>query len=217
MFITVEGIEASGKTTLLDALAARFVERDGVAAVRTREPGGTPLGDRLRAVFLDATVGIEPLAETLLLCASRAQLVRNVIRPALAAGCTVLCDRFFDATVAYQGYGRGVDVETVTHLSLIATGGLEPDLTFLVDVPVEVSAARVGDRARRTGTAIDRVEREGSTFHRRVREGYLALAARQPARIRVLDGCATPETLVEAAWREILAARRRAAGAGASR
>ncbi len=189
MLVTFEGIEAAGKSTLIAALADLFSGR-GDAVLVTREPGGTPFGDSLRAVFVDPAYRIDPWAEVMLLNASRAQLVADVIGPALKEGAVVLCDRFFDATVAYQGFGRGLEVEVLLEVCLIATRRIAPDLTFLLDLPVETSAARV--RAR--GDA-DRVEREGLEFHQRVRDGYLQLARRFPGRYVVLDGMQSPESI----------------------
>ncbi len=202
MLVTFEGIEAAGKSTLIATLAERL-RNAGEDVLVTREPGGTLLGDSLRALFVDPAYRIDPVAEVMLLNASRAQLVGEVIQPALKAGGTILCDRFFDATVAYQGFGRGLDVESLLELCLVATRRIAPDLTFLIDVPVEVSAARV--RAR--GEA-DRLEREGPAFHARVREGYLQLAQRF-GRIVVLDGTMPPEVLAESAF-SVLADRRAA-------
>ncbi|GAC1584453.1 MAG: dTMP kinase [Candidatus Elarobacter sp.] len=196
MLVTFEGIEAAGKSTLIAALAHDLSTR-GIDVLVTKEPGGTPLGEALRAVFLDPSFRIDPIAEAMLINASRAQLVADVVAPALKRGAIVLCDRFFDATVAYQGFGRGLDVEALLEICLVATHRIAPDLTFLVDVPVEVSAQRV--RAR--GGA-DRLEREGAEFHGRVRDGYLALAQRF-ARIAVLDGTQQPVVLVAAALAEI--------------
>ena len=193
MLVTFEGIEAAGKSTLIAALASDLTARGDVVLV-TREPGGTPVGDSLRGVFLDPTLRIDPLAEVMLINASRAQLVADVIAPALKERTVVLCDRFFDATVAYQGYGRGLDVEAVLEICLAATHRIAPDLTFLIDLPVEVSRARV--RAR--GGA-DRLEREGDAFHQAVRDGYFALAARFANRFVVLDGTQPPEALAAAA------------------
>jgi dTMP kinase len=200
VLVTFEGIEAAGKSTLIATLAARL-RNTGEDVLVTREPGGTLLGDSLRALFVDPAYRIDPVAEVMLLNASRAQLVGEVIQPTLKAGGTILCDRFFDATVAYQGFGRGLDVESLLELCLVATRRIAPDLTFLVDVPVEVSAARV--RAR--GQA-DRLEREGPAFHARVREGYLQLAQRF-GRIVVLDGTMPPEVLADSAF-AVLADRR---------
>jgi dTMP kinase len=190
VLVTFEGIEAAGKSTLIAALAQELTNRGDTVLV-TKEPGGTPLGDALRTVFLDPALRVDPIAEVMILNASRAQLVADVIAPALKLETTVLCDRFFDATVAYQGYGRGLDVEQLLEICLAATHRIAPDLTFLVDIPVEVSAERV--RAR--GGA-DRLEREDTEFHERVRDGYLALARRFAHRMIVLDGLLPPATLV---------------------
>ncbi len=193
MLVTFEGIEAAGKSTLIAALAEDLRARGDVVLV-TREPGGTPLGDSLRGIFLDPTFVIDPVAEVMLINASRAQLVADVIAPALKERTVVLCDRFFDATVAYQGYGRGLDVDALLEICLAATHRIAPELTFLIDLPVEVSRERV--RAR--GGA-DRLEREGRVFHTRVREGYLALAQRFANRFVVLDGTQPPGVLAAAA------------------
>jgi dTMP kinase len=201
VLVTFEGIEAAGKSTLIAALEQELRTRGEVVLV-TKEPGGTPLGDSLRAVFLDPALAIDPIAEVMLLNASRAQLVADVIAPALKAKSVVLCDRFFDATVAYQGYGRGLNVEALLEICLVATHRIAPDLTFLIDLPVEVSRARV--RAR--GGA-DRLEREGADFHTRVREGYIALAQRFANRFVILDGTRSPELLAATA-RDVLAERR---------
>ena len=193
MLVTFEGIEAAGKSTLIAALHEELTTRGNVVIV-TREPGGTPLGDSVRAVFLDPAFVLDPVAEVMLLNASRAQLVADVIAPALKARNVVLCDRFFDATVAYQGYGRGLNVESLLEICLVATHRIAPDLTFLIDIPVELSQARL--RAR--GGA-DRLEREGTDFHARVRDGYLILAERFPNRYVVLEGTQPPAVLAAAA------------------
>ncbi|MDB5040895.1 MAG: thymidylate kinase [Candidatus Eremiobacteraeota bacterium] len=193
MLVTFEGIEAAGKSTLIAALAKELTVR-GSPVLVTKEPGGTPFGDALRAVFLDPAFQVDPLAEVMLLNASRAQLVSDVIAPALKVGMMVLCDRFFDATVAYQGFGRGLDIEQLLEICLAATQRIAPDLTFVVDIPVELSAERV--RAR--GGA-DRLEREGEAFHARVRAGYLALAERFAHRFVVLDGTQPAAALAEEA------------------
>ena len=196
MLVTFEGIEAAGKSTLIASLANDLTTR-GDAVLVTKEPGGTPLGDSLRAVFLDPAFQVDPIAEVMLLNASRAQHVADVVAPALKLGKIVLCDRFFDATIAYQGYGRGLDIEALLQICLMATHRIAPDLTFVIDIPVELSAERV--RAR--GSA-DRLEREDAAFHTRVREGYLALAQRF-SRIAVLDGTQPPAALAAAALAEI--------------
>jgi dTMP kinase len=194
VLVTFEGIEAAGKSTLIAALNQELTTRGNVVLV-TREPGGTPLGDALRAVFLDPALAVDPIAEVMLLNASRAQLVADVIAPALKARSVVLCDRFFDATVAYQGYGRGLNVESLLEICLVATHRIAPELTFLIDIPVELSQARL--RAR--GGA-DRLEREGTAFHARVRDGYLALAERFPNRYVVLEGTQPADVLATSAF-----------------
>ena len=195
MLVTFEGIEAAGKSTLIAALSQELTTRGTVVLV-TREPGGTPLGDALRTVFLDVpALAIDPIAEVMLLNASRAQLVADVIAPALKARTVVLCDRFFDATVAYQGYGRGLNVDSLLEICLVATHRIAPDLTFLIDIPVALSQARLRARG-----GSDRLEREGTAFHTLVREGYLALAERFPNRYVVLDGTQPPDVLAAGAW-----------------
>ena len=193
MLVTFEGIEAAGKSTLIAALHEELTTRGNVVLV-TREPGGTPLGDAVRAVFLDPTFVLDPVAEVMLLNASRAQLVANVIAPALKARSVVLCDRFFDATVAYQGYGRGLNVESLLEICLTATHRIAPDLTFLIDIPVELSQARLRARG---GT--DRMEREGTEFHTQVREGISRWPNASPNRYVVLEGTQPPGVLAAAA------------------
>jgi len=192
MFISVEGIEGSGKSTLLDGLE-HALRTDGHRIVRVREPGGTPAGDRVRALFLDPAVQIDPLTEMMLINASRAQLTRDVIRPALAQGAAVLCDRYVHSSLAYQGYGRGIPVETVREVCGIATGGLMPNLTIFVDVTVETSMARVAQRGKP-----DRLDRESAEFHHRVRDGYRQLALNDD-RIVTVDGELGPEAVLDAA------------------
>jgi dTMP kinase len=185
-FVVVEGIEASGKSSLVAGLAEHF-RAARIDAIATREPGGTPLGDRVRSVFLERDLAIDPLAEAFLIAASRSQHVRHVIAPALASGRLVICDRFSLATFAYQGFGRGVDLELLRSIDRIATGGLRADLTLLVDVDVETSARRASARADERGERVDRLEAERREFHERVREGYLAFA-RDDASVRIIDG-----------------------------
>lgn len=183
LLITFEGIEGSGKSTHL-RLLGRALRDAGRDVVETREPGGTALGQALRDVLLaPSSTPPEPLAELLLYCADRAQHAAEVIRPALAAGRIVLCDRFSDSTIAYQGYGRGLDLDTVRALDARARGGLEPDLTFLLDCSPAAGLARVH---KRSGTG-DRFEQEALAFHEAVRRGFHALAAAAPARYRVID------------------------------
>lgn len=197
MFITFEGIEGSGKSTLLAGMAQRLRER-GFDPVLTREPGGTPAGDLIRDVFLQARLSVEPLAEAFLINASRAQHVTEVIRPALAGGRPVLCDRYTDSTLAYQGYGRGLDLATLRILCDAATGSLGPDVTLLADVSVATSQLRVAAR----GTPQDRMESAEAAFHERVRGGYLRLASETPRIIRI-DGEEGVGEMLDSAWREI--------------
>lgn len=198
MFLTVEGIEGSGKSTLLSGLSERL-RSGGREIFVTREPGGTPVGDAIRAIFLDRSVSIAPLTEALLVNAARAQHVADAIRPELAAGRIVLCDRFVDSTLAYQGYGRGLDLQVLRGLCDVATGGLEPDLTFVLDLPVEASRERTGSRGR----AVDRLEAEDDAFHERIRNGFLQLAG--GARYCILDARAPQQELVDRAMLEISA------------
>jgi dTMP kinase len=198
-FVTFEGTEGSGKSTQLRRLA----ERVGPGVVVTREPGGTTIGCRIRELLLDpANREMSPTAELLLYFADRAQNVAEVIRPALAAGRLVLCDRHVDSSLAYQGYGRGLALSGIRQLAALATGGLRPDLIVWLDVPVEVGLARVGRRG-----AHDRLEGELVEFHERVRAGFQALAAEEPACWLRLDGLA-PETQVFGRLWDALVARR---------
>jgi len=187
-FITFEGIEGCGKSTQLELLKAHL-ERKGRAVLSVREPGGTLLGERVRSVLLNGTEErIDPWAELFLYEACRAQLVARVIRPALAEGKVVLCDRFFDSTLAYQGFGRGLDAGKIEGLNALATGGLVPDLTFLVDCAADVGLKRAWARINASaGAREDRFEKEELAFHRRVREGFLAIAGAAP-RVKVIDG-----------------------------
>ncbi|HTS00690.1 MAG TPA: dTMP kinase [Bacteroidota bacterium] len=190
MFLTFEGLDASGKTTqaqiLVDALRAR-----GAAPVRfIREPGGTVISERLREILLDRrNLDLSDLSELFLFSASRAQLVREVIAPALARGETVVCDRFYDSTTAYQGYGRGLDMAAIEAVNAIAVAGTHPDLTILVDVTVD----EVIRRKLAAEATADRMEKGGREFFERVRRGYLAIAREHPDRVRVVDGMRSVE------------------------
>jgi dTMP kinase len=199
VFIVIEGIEGSGKSTLIAGLAERL-ETEGHAVLVTREPGGTPLGDAVREIFLNPAVAISPLTEGFLVNAARAQHVVEVIRPALDDRKIVLCDRFTDSTLAYQGYGRGVDLSSLRTICAIAADGIEPDLVLLVDVPVGVARVRLGER----GATSDRIESEGDAFHERVRRGFLELA-RESLRHVVLDGVATPAHVLNEALQALSA------------
>ena len=200
MFVTFEGIEGSGKSTALRGLAATLVAQ-GRGVVQTQEPGGCALGTTLRAVLLDArTQNLSERAELYLFLADRAQHVHEVVRPALAAGRVVLCDRYSDSTFAYQGHGRGLDLAMLRQLDAQATGGLVPDMTLLFDLPVEQGVARARSRNAAEGTAQNegRFEAEKLAFHQRVREGFLALAQAEPQRFRIIDATQRPEDVLGA-------------------
>jgi dTMP kinase len=184
-FITFEGIDGSGKSTQLRMLASELRLR-GREVVTTREPGGTALGARIRELVLVAEEPVDPLAELLLFAADRAQHVRALVRPALASGHVVLSDRYADATVAYQGAGRGFPPQTIAEVVHLATDGLRPDLTLIFDLNVDESRRRAQRRARR-GEAHDRLDLEALDFHSRVRDCYLQIAADEPDRVRVVD------------------------------
>jgi dTMP kinase len=182
IFITVEGIEGVGKSTHMSFIAERLQAR-GRAVVQTREPGGTPLGEGIRALLLDKThAGMNADAELLLIFAARAQHIEKVIRPSLAAGNDVLCDRFTDATYAYQGGGRGIGIERIAVLESFVQKALRPHLTFLLDAPAELACARAKHRSES-----DRFELEDMTFFERVRAAYLQRAAREPGRFQIVD------------------------------
>ncbi|MGH9870825.1 MAG: dTMP kinase [Candidatus Polarisedimenticolia bacterium] len=188
-FITFEGIEGSGKTTQMRLLYEHLKERD-IPVVVTREPGGTVIGERIRGILLDPTTkGLIPRAELFLYGAARLQHIEEVIQPALDSGRTVLCDRFMDATVAYQGYGREIPLSEVKVVSSLVTVDLKPDLTILLDLPVETGLRRARERNKAdAASAASRFEEEDLEFHRRVREGYLAVAAAERSRIRIVPG-----------------------------
>lgn len=200
LFVTFEGIEGSGKTTQI-RLAADYLRQRGIPCLETAEPGGTSLGRRLRELLLNrGPDAICPEAELLMFAAARAQHVREVILPALAAGKVVLCDRFTDATLVYQGYARGLDMEAVAFLNSFATRGRQPDLTILLDLPVEQGLRRARERIAllAEGAKEDRFETEELSFHRRVREGYLLLAHQEAQRFRVVDAAGSIADLRDA-------------------
>lgn len=184
-FITFEGIDGSGKSTQL-RLLSRFLRANGCDPLLTREPGGTPLGLRLRAALLDAEEEVDPLTELLVFAADRAQHVRRLVRPALESGAVVISDRYADATAAYQGAGRGFEPTLVSEIIELATGGLVPDLTLLFDISVEESTIRTTRRSSARNKR-DRLDIEHADFHARVREAYLRIAAAEPERVKVID------------------------------
>jgi dTMP kinase len=197
LFITFEGGEGCGKSVQARALYKRLA-RMSVPALLTHEPGGTPFGDRLsRWLKWGQDKNISPLTELLLFNASRAQLVREVIKPNLEKGTTVICDRYTDSTTAYQSYGRGLDLELVQAVNSAAAQGLEPDLTVLLDMPVEAGLDRKKGKRR------DRFEQENMTFHRRVREGFLKLAAANPNRWLVIDAGQSRAKIREIIWQRV--------------
>src|ERR1700722_18287097 len=187
-FITFEGIDGCGKTTQMRLLAQRLREQ-GRSVVETVEPGGTEIGRQIRKILLDpASADIQPRTELLLYFASRAQNVDQVIRSALNSGKIVLCDRFTDSTLVYQGCGRGLDMNVVRDLDRIACRGLRPDVTILIDIDLETSLMRARRRNERVGALESRIDEESAAFHERVRLGDLALAEAEPERILVIDG-----------------------------
>ncbi len=201
-FVTFEGIEGSGKSTQVRLLSGHLADRR-VPHIATREPGGTPLADEIRSLLLSPREEtVFPETELLLYEAARAQHVRGIVLPALASGKAVLCDRFCDATVAYQGYSRGIDLSRIEGLNAYASAGAAPDLTFLFDLPPEEGFRRVHGRM----TPRDRIETESLRFHRMVREGYLEICAREPERFERIDGSLPPERIA-AAVRAAVSAR----------
>lgn len=197
--VTLEGGEGSGKTTQC-RLLAQWLADAGIAATVTREPGGTDLGERLRALLLDPTLSeARPEAEMLLFAAARAQAVEQVIEPALMRGDVVICDRFVDSSLAYQGYGMGVSLDFIRSVNDRVTGGLRPDLTLLFDVPRATGAVR----RQGAGRAPDRIERRSDAFHQAVRQGYLALAAMEPERFVVIDSTAGIQSVHAQARRSV--------------
>ncbi len=202
LFVTLEGGEGAGKSVQVSALA-RCLESSGRTVCRTREPGGTALGERLRDIALGLasdgeSLGLDPLSETLLFIAARAELVAAVIAPALSRGEIVVCDRFADSTLAYQGFGRGIALDKIERLNEVATGGLKPHLTILLDLPAADGLARTGKEG-----GSDRFERETLDFHELVRVGYRTLAEREPERWLVIDASQPSEAVTEQIWQRL--------------
>ncbi len=200
-FITFEGPDGSGKSTQAGRLADRL-RATGLGVLSVREPGGTDTGERIRQL-VQHTPSQESLcaeAETLLFAASRAQLTRQLVLPALAAGTWVVCDRYADSTAVYQGYGRGMDLDAIRAINRMATADTEPDLTLLVDVTVETGQRRRAARHAGEAAAYDRMENQARDFHERVRAGYLAWARQFPARIRTVDGERDADAVAQEIW-----------------
>lgn len=187
LFITFEGPDGCGKTTQMKLLA-EYLEKKGEEVVLTREPGGKGLGEKVREILLNYDGEVSDRCESFLFLADRAQNIDIIVNPAVKAGKIVLCDRHIDSTVAYQGYGRGLDIERINMLNNLATNGKKPDLTFVFDVDVETSMKRVGKEK-------DRMESAGVEFHNRVRQGYLELAKQEPNRIKVIDATKSIEEI----------------------
>lgn len=193
LFITFEGIEGCGKSTQ-SRLLATYLRSEGYVTVETREPGGTPLSEKIRAVLLDrAREPVAPETEAFLIFAARRQHVMQVIEPALVEGAIVLCDRFSDSTLAYQGYARGLSLSTLQSLNRLATRSITPDLTLLFDLPVATGLAR-----RRSAAVQNRLDRESLQFHRKVRAGFLDLAKRDPKRMKIIPARAASDTVARA-------------------
>ena len=202
-FITFEGGEGCGKSTQVQRLKAAL-ERKGISVLLTREPGGTRLAELIRSLLKDEAE--DPpcdRAELLLFLAARAQLVKNVIRPALEAGTWVISDRFSDSTLAYQGYGRGLSLDVISAANDFACEGLKPDRTILLDVDPVTSRARMRGREASTNTKADRIERAGDDFHARLRKGFLELAAAEPSRIVTIDASGTEDDVWERVWKSL--------------
>ena len=195
MFITLEGIEGSGKTTQLDRLAV-FLEDNGMKCVTTRQPGGTVIGENIRSILLNpANHTLQPMTELLLYLADRAQHINEIIKPALAAGKTVICDRYFDATLVYQGYARGLSVQLLLQLHQILFDNLKPDVTLLLDLAPQQGLKRSWQQlnsGQRVGQE-SRFENEAVAFHQKVRTGYLELARLEPQRFRIIDAARSPD------------------------
>ena len=195
LFITFEGPEGSGKTTQIELLS-EYLEEKGYPVLATREPGGTSIGDQIRVILLNPhNTDMLPASEALLFSAARAQIVNQVIRPHLARGGIVLCDRYADSTLAYQGYGHGLELGTLHAITALATGGLKPDLTIYLDIDVEEGLRRKLAAHEASQEEWNRLDRQEMAFHRRVREGYLQMAAREPDRWLVIDATQPVEAI----------------------
>jgi dTMP kinase len=206
VFISFEGPDKASKSTQLKLLL-KYLDEINLEYVFTREPGGTPVSERIREILLDpAHTSVSVITEALLFAASRSELVTNVIRPALESGKTVICDRFVDSSLVYQGFAGGLPVEFLSQINQMATGALKPHRTIVLDLPLDVA------RSRRESTAHDRMERKDDWFHRQVREGYLELAKAEPRRVKVVDASADVDEVqkqIRELVQEVLPRRRR--------
>jgi len=196
VFITFEGPEGAGKTTQANLLSS-FLEKEGFSVLLTYEPGASKVGKEIRNILLEKEVEISAKAETLLYLADRAEHVQHIILPALKENKIVICDRFFDSTVAYQGFGRGLEVRSILEINDWATDKLKPDLTFILDLPVEAGLQRLKNGF------LDRLEKEKIEFHQKVREGFLAIAKKEPERIKIIDAL-LPITLIHRQVKDIV-------------
>ncbi len=200
MFITFEGIEGAGKTTQIKRIY-KFLQNSGYECVMTREPGGTNIGKKIRAILLDPeSKAMDSITELLLYTADRVQHVKEILKPALSSGKLVLCDRYLDATVVYQGYGRGLELQVIDNLHELMIQGLKPDVTILLDLSPEKGLSRAWEQINK-GTRVGketRFEEEALAFHRRVRAGYLSLARKEPARFRIIDASQEEDHVQEA-------------------
>jgi dTMP kinase len=196
LFITFEGADGCGKTTQMNLLKDYLIQ-NGYEVVLTREPGAKGLGEQLREILLNYDGEVADRCESFLFLADRAQNIETIVIPSIKQGKIVLCDRHIDSTVAYQGYGRGLDLDEINYLNNIATGGIKPDLTYVFDVDVETSAKRVGDKK-------DRMESAGKEFFNRVRNGYLELAKKEPQRVKVIDSTRSIEEVFQNVLKEFI-------------
>ena len=204
VFITFEGIEGCGKSTQIARLAKRLA-KVGRSIVQLREPGGTNIGEAIRKTVKHppGNTPISPETELLLMNASRAQLVQQVVRPALAKGSVVLCDRFYDSTLAYQGYGRELDLAKVQNAIDLAVGGTKPNITLLLDIPLEIGAGRVAKRQRESDETSDQFDRSGDLFFQRVLDGFHALAKAEPQRFRTINANQPPASVSDEIWNAV--------------
>ncbi len=206
MFYSIEGIEAVGKTLLIKKLA-EALKKEGLPFVQTKEPGGTEISQKIRYLLLDpANVGMHHKTEILLYSSSRAEHIHHFVKPSLEDGKVVLCDRFMDSSIAYQGYGFNhseQEIKQIKEISLFAADNLSPLRTYLIDIPIEESFRRMGIRANETNTSLDRIEQREREFHERVRNGFLAIAKEEPKRVKVVDGMLSPESVFDLVWNDM--------------